>query len=51
MVNEVIFNVYKSYFEMNLFTETDIRLFAEVGYLTQEQADQILKPATTQAQA
>lgn len=45
MANEVMFNVYKSYYEMGLFTEDDIKLFAEVGDLSQEQANQIIQPA------
>lgn len=45
MANEVMFNVYKSYYAMGLFTADDIKLFAEVGDLTQDQANQILQPA------
>lgn len=45
MANDIMFNVYKSYFKMNLFTAADIQLFVEVGDLSQAQADQILKPA------
>ena len=44
MANDVMFNVYKSYYEMKLFTADDIKLFAEVGDLSQEQANQILQP-------
>ena len=45
MANNVMFNVYKSYFEMNLFSVADIQLFVEVGDLSQDQANQILQPA------
>lgn len=45
MANEVMFNTYKSYFNMGLFTADDIKLFAEVGDLSQDQANQILQPA------
>ena len=45
MANDVMFNFYKSYYEMGLFTAEDIKLFAEVNDLTQEQANQILQPA------
>lgn len=44
MANEVMFNVYKNYYEMKLFTADDIKLFAEVGDLSQGQANQILQP-------
>lgn len=42
MANDVMFNVYKSYYELKLFTADDIKLFVEVGDLSQEQANQIL---------
>lgn len=45
MANDIIFNVYKKYYEIKLFTADDIKLFAEVGDLSQEQANQILQPA------
>ena len=45
MANDVMFSVYKKYYEMELFTIDDIKLFAEVGDLSQEQANQILQPA------
>lgn len=45
MANDIMFNVYKSYFEMNLFSVADINLFVEVGDLSQEQANQIIQPA------
>ncbi|MBD7894539.1 MULTISPECIES: XkdX family protein [Limosilactobacillus] len=44
MANDVMFNVYKSYYELKLFTADDIKLFVEVGDLSQEQANQILQP-------
>ncbi len=44
MANNVMFNVYKSYYELKLFTADDIKLFVEVGDLSQEQANQILQP-------
>ena len=44
MDNDVMFNVYKSYYELKLFTADDIKLFVEVGDLSQEQANQILQP-------
>ena len=44
MANDVMFNVYKSYYELKLFTVDDIKLFVEVGDLSQEQANQILQP-------
>ena len=44
MANDVMFNVYKSYYELKLFTADDIILFVEVGDLSQEQANQILQP-------
>ena len=44
MANDVMFNVYKSYYELKLFTADDIKLFIEVGDLSQEQANQILQP-------
>lgn len=43
MANDVMFNVYKSYYELKLFTADDIKLFVEVGDLSQEQANQILQ--------
>ena len=53
-----MFEIYESYYNMGLFTDADIKLFAEVGDLTQADADKILKPAvaapaqpTTQPQA
>ena len=45
MANDVMFNVYKSYYKMSLFTADDIKLFVEVGDLSQDQANQILQPA------
>ncbi|WP_314737058.1 hypothetical protein [Limosilactobacillus urinaemulieris] len=45
MANDVVFNAYKKYYKMKLFTADDIKLFAEVGDLSQEQANQILQPA------
>ncbi|MDM8259620.1 MULTISPECIES: XkdX family protein [Limosilactobacillus] len=45
MANNVMFNVYKSYYELKLFTADDIKLFVEVGDLSQEQANQIIQPA------
>ena len=45
MANNVMFNVYKSYYELKLFTADDIKLFAEVGDLSQEQANQIIQQA------
>ena len=44
MANDVMFNVYKSYYELKLFTADDIKLFVEVGDLSQDQANQILQP-------
>ena len=44
MANNVMFNVYKSYYELKLFTADDIKLFVEVGDLSQEQANQIIQP-------
>ena len=44
MANDVMFNVYKSYYALKLFTADDIKLFVEVGDLSQEQANQILQP-------
>ena len=44
MAKDVMFNVYKSYYELKLFTADDIKLFVEVGDLSQEQANQILQP-------
>ena len=44
MANDVMFNVYKSYYELKLFTADDIKLFVEVGDLSQEQANQFLQP-------
>ena len=44
MANDVMFNVYKNYYEMKLFTVDDIKLFVEVGDLSQEQANQIIQP-------
>ena len=44
MANDVMFNVYKPYYELKLFTADDIKLFVEVGDLSQEQANQILQP-------
>ena len=44
MANDVMFNVYKSYYELKMFTADDIKLFVEVGDLSQEQANQILQP-------
>lgn len=41
-----MFEIYDSYYHMGLFTKDDIALFVEVGDLTQDQADKILKPAT-----
>lgn len=45
MANNVMFNVYKSYYELKLFTADDIKLFVEVGDLSQEQANQIIQQA------
>lgn len=45
MANDVMFNVYNKYYEIKLFTADDIKLFAELGDLSQEQANQILQPA------
>lgn len=45
MANDVMFSVYKKFYKMKLFTIDDIKLFAEVGDLSQEQANQILQPA------
>lgn len=45
MANNVMFNVYKSYYELKLFTADDIKLFVEAGDLSQEQANQIIQPA------
>ena len=44
MANDVMFNVYKPYYEMSLFTADDIKLFIDVVYFSQEQANQILQP-------
>lgn len=43
MANDVMFNVYKSYYEMSLFTADDLKLFVEVGDLSQDQANQIMQ--------
>lgn len=40
-----MFEIYESYYNMGLFTDADIKLFVEVGDLTQADADKILKPA------
>ncbi|MCZ3746578.1 XkdX family protein [Limosilactobacillus vaginalis] len=39
-----MFEIYLSYYQMGLFTADDIALFVRAKDLTQEQADQILKP-------
>lgn len=43
MANDVMFNVYKSYYSMGLFTADDINLFVSVGDLSQAQANEILQ--------
>ena len=40
-----MFEIYESYYNMGLFTDADIKLFVEVGDLTQADADKILKSA------
>lgn len=46
----IMFEVYESYYKMGLFTADNIKLFVEVGDLTQAEADKILQPAVAQAQ-
>lgn len=40
-----MFDVYKSYYEMGLFTKADLDTFVLAQMLTQEDEDKILKPA------
>lgn len=46
-----MFEIYQRYYKMGLFTVADIKLFVEVGDLTQEEADKIIKPVVQQPQA
>lgn len=46
-----MFSIYQSYYKLGLFNDDDIKLFVEVGDLTQEEADKILKPVAQQPQA
>lgn len=45
MANDIMFDTYKSYFQMKLFSADDIKEFADVGYLSQDQANEILQSA------
>lgn len=39
-----MFPTIKQYFEMELYTEDDIKLFLETGMITQDEYDQIIVP-------
>ncbi|MCF0118726.1 MAG: XkdX family protein [Limosilactobacillus mucosae] len=42
-----MFGIYKSYYEMKLFTKDDLDLFVEVGDLSADQENQILGVSTS----
>ena len=46
MANDFMFGIYKSYYEMKLFTKDDLDLFVEVGDLSADQENQILGVST-----
>lgn len=47
MANDFMFGIYKSYYEMKLFTKDDLDLFVEVGDLSTDQENQILGVSTS----
>ena len=47
MANDFMFGIYKSYYEMKLFTKDDLDLFVEVGDLSVDQENQILGVSTS----
>ncbi|MEO5283664.1 XkdX family protein [Limosilactobacillus allomucosae] len=47
MANDFMFGIYKSYYEMGLFTKDDLDLFVEVGDLSADQENQILGVSTS----
>lgn len=47
MANDFMFGIYKSYYEMKLFTKDDLDLFVEVGDLSADQENQILGVSTS----
>lgn len=49
MANDFMFGIYKSYYEMKLFTKDDLDLFVEVGDLSADQENQILGVAASSA--
>ena len=51
MANDFMFGIYKSYYEMKLFTKDDLDLFVEVGDLSADQENQILGVAASSAAA
>lgn len=51
MANDFMFGIYKSYYEMKLFTKDDLDLFVEVGDLSADQENQILSVAASSATA
>nr|WP_302426629.1 XkdX family protein [Limosilactobacillus mucosae] len=51
MANDFMFGIYKSYYEMKLFTKDDLDLFVEVGDLSADQENQILGVAASSATA
>lgn len=47
MANDFMFGIYKSYYEMKLFTKDDLDLFVEAGDLSADQENQILGVSTS----